>query len=241
MNALEHAELCIAFLKRALKHAEAANTAWQQATGPTYNTLVKSHEIDTLVRSSMHWAAQNVICLVRQERFPALPINIDKWAGEAVEANVPLAELAEWFADQVGPDADEKTWAHLLMGARQSLYRVGTWNDNRHEAQLSGCRLSLQIHLWRKWSGHEWHNDSYAGSNQLRGLETVISRTDNPNAPLKPTGILLKVALCQSEPCRSFTGWHLAPYIRTYKNGRFDIWLRDEVLAVKIKAVLENN
>lgn len=54
-------------------------------------------------------------------------------------------------------------------------------------------------------------------------------------------GALYHPVAAQTEPSKVGTNWACAPQIRTFKNGRFDIWLRDEALTLKVKGILENN
>lgn len=241
MKAIDEVVLCIKSLREAMEHAQIANAAWHEHTGCSYNVIVEyQHRLADLPSRVEQYAATRLISWIAQERFPGLPVMPEKWAREALDAGIPLGEITAWFADQVAPDAKKKIWANALHQARTMLYRVGDWSENRREAKISHSRLSLQLCFWRQKYGGTWRNqfyDSYVRG-ALRGLETVIRRANASDDC--PRERLLDALTYQDTPGKAATSWVLTPYVRTFKNGRFDIWLRDEVLAQKVKAILED-
>lgn len=239
-QALRQAELCIESLQRALDHAERANLAWQRVTGNEYATLVDHYHLRTLIEGTRTRAATAAVSQVARRQFPGLPCKPDDWAKQALEADVALVDVATWYAEQVEPTAQQDTWTHMLNSARQMLQRVGEWRERRYEAKQSGSRLTLCLCAWRISFGREWSNNAHDCRDRLLGLEAVIRYADGVDFGLGGTGSLYHAVTSQPAPGTVQTAWVPAPRVTTFKNCRFDLYLRDEALALKIKGILDH-
>lgn len=241
-RALEEVDVCLSLLRAALVSAGVANDAWREATGHEYGGEVDEWDIVNLIKKIETQAAKHAINEVARRRFPGLPYRAEEWAREFAETELPLPDLPEWFTEQVGPTAREVTWEHMLAEARCTLYRVGEWRENRREAKLQGSRLSVQLYVWSNAYSSIWHNDTYRHAERLDGLEAVVVHALDAECyrPLSWRALVSTVG-SQTEPDTTYTGWVLCPKIRTFKNGRLDLHLRDAELATKVKAILEQS
>lgn len=240
-QALRQVEVCIESLERALEQAEQANVAWRTLTGSHYANLVDHYNLSTFIDATRERVATQAVLQVTGQRFPQLPCNPKRWAKQALEADVALVDIGAWYAEQVGPTADQKAWDHMLEKARLTVLRVGVWSEQRREAKISKNRLTVSVHVWRqRYSNGEWHVEHYYLRDPLYGLEAVIRYADGVDFGLGGRGAFHHPVVAQTEPGKVVTSWACAPHVRTFKNNRFDIWLRDEALALKVKAILEN-
>lgn len=254
-ESLFQTDLCIAALERALEHAKQSEVAWQEETGSPYRALVDKRRIENLLHESQMRVATEIISYVALMRFPNFPLDAEGWARKALDDALPISKISDWFIGQVAGVADEKAQEQTLALARRILYRVGEWDDHKFEAKLLGCRLSLQAYIWNRWRGPErwrnnlhrylesWHNNFHRYLDEVRCLDIVIRHADSPivcMSQARAAGFLSRALADQKEAGGSLTGWSLAPRLQTYKNGRLDIWLRDEELASKVKAILES-
>jgi len=237
---IEQAQACIKYLEQALEQAATANLAWQHLTGFEYAKLVDHYQIDNLIDASRERVGTEIIGHVSSRCFPGLPCKPKEWYDKAGEAEVGLAGMAAWYIGQVGPTAQEDTWTYRLKEARRMLKRVGDWREQRYEVKQAGRRLSLLLSVWTQRYGGEWANRHYDYSDQVHGLEAVIRYADGVDFGLGGRGALYHALYQQIEVGQDLTHWACAPQVRTFKNGRFDIWLRDEKLASKVKALLDH-
>lgn len=225
-RALEQTESALQYLEKAEEMAELANAAWNKITSSKYVQLLGTLSPSDMAKSRRKRAIARLIAYVAGKRFPGLPCSTPichQWAKKAMDAHVALPHISNWFAGQVAPTAEEEIWKHMLNEAQKMLSHVGSLRLNRREAVRWGRRLGLRFHT----------------RNSLRGLEAVISRMANSEIPTDD--FLLSVVDRQERPGRSATGWNLAPHIQTFRNDRFDIWLRDDELACRVKDILETN
>jgi len=240
IRGVAEALVCIDYLVRALEQAVNANLAWQTVTGFEYASLVHDHKLSQFIEQTRKRVGTEIIGHVSTQRFPGLPCDAEAWYYKALEAKIGLAQIGIWYGQQVGPTAQEDTWKHMLKQARFAVPRVGEWGENRREAKLSGRRLSLEVSTWRQSYDCRWDHNLYNCRDQLKGLEAVIRYADGVDFGLGGRGALYHPLVQQTEPGKVATNWACAPQVRTFKNDRFDIWLRDEVLALKVKAILDH-
>lgn len=247
---LGEVEVMLRVLRAAQVSVVKANETWKEATGNEYGPL-KYWDMDNVAAAATSDAIKNVVMRIVEQRFSGLPYDPGEWAHKFAKAveEIPtlnLEDLPHWFIQQVEPTARERIWEYLLKGARASCPRVGQWSDQKREAKLttfkgSGLtRLTLRIYVWADSYG-TWCNRAWVGYSLL-GLEAVICHVLDPQWYEwwgRCARYLRPAAHTQQEIGVAWTHWPVAPKIRTYKNGRFDIWFRDEETAVKVKALLE--
>lgn len=238
VRALEEVDVCLSLLRAALVSAEVANRTWREFPA-TIPGGVDEWPIKNMIEKVETQAARDAVNEVARRRFPGLPCRADEWARRFGETELPLPDLPGWFVGQVGPTAREVTWRHILAEARRTLYRVGEWRENRREAKLRGSHLSVQVYVWNNAYSDVWHNNTYRYTESLNSLEAVIGHAENPDMYRAVRHYFARALEAQEEVGLSDTWWTLCPKIRTFKNGRLDLYLRDAELAAKVKAILE--
>jgi len=107
-KALERAEACVALLGQALEAAKEANAAWWGIDENIYSQLVSEDGVSRILDEAWMSTAHNAITLTRRRKFPDLPGDIIDWVWQAMEAGVKLTDVPRWFAELVGPTAEEE-------------------------------------------------------------------------------------------------------------------------------------